>query len=213
MMGRPRSRSRRDERPGAPTVSADLERWLNQDGDATLGALVELFGPKSFALVFVMLLGVPALPLPTGGATHVFELIAALLALELIAGRTEIWLPRRWSRIDLAGPRRQRFARALLAVIRRLERLSRPRLRVLFEHQVSNVVFGGLVLAGSLAAFLAPPFTGLDTLPALGVVLVSVGVLLEDIVIVLVGMAIGAIGVVLEIVVGSAAVRGLSDLL
>jgi hypothetical protein len=161
----------------------------------------------------VMLLGVPALPLPTGGATHVFELIAALLALELIAGRTEIWLPRRWSRIDLAGPRRQRFARALLAVIRRLERLSRPRLRVLFEHRVSNVVFGGLVLTGSLAAFLAPPFTGLDTLPALGVVLVSVGVLLEDIVIVLVGMAIGAIGVVLEIVVGSAAVRGLSDLL
>jgi hypothetical protein len=200
MMGRPRSRSRRDERPGAPTVSADLERWLNQDGDATLGALVELFGPKSFALVFVMLLGVPALPLPTGGATHVFELIAALLALELIAGRTEIWLPRRWSRIDLAGPRRQ-------------ERLSRPRLRMLFEYRASNVVFGGLVLAGSLAAFLAPPFTGLDTLPALGVVLVSVGVLLEDIVIVLVGMAIGAIGVVLEIVVGSAAVRGLSDLL
>jgi hypothetical protein len=98
-------------------------------------------------------------------------------------------------------------------VIRRLERLSRPRLRMLFEYRASNVVFGGLVLAGSLAAFLAPPFTGLDTLPALGVVLVSVGVLLEDIVIVLVGMAIGAIGVVLEIVVGSAAVRGLSDLL
>ena len=209
----PYGRLMRDECAGAPTVSADLERWLDQGGDATLGALVERFGQKSFALVFVMLLGVPALPLPTGGATHVFELIAALLALELIAGRTEIWLPRRWSRIDLAGPHRQRFARALLAVIRRLERLSRPRLRVLFEHRVSNVVFGGLVLAGSLAAFLAPPFTGLDTLPALGVVLVSVGVLLEDIVIVLLGMAIGAIGVVLEIVVGSAAVRGLSDLL
>jgi hypothetical protein len=74
-------------------------------------------------------------------------------------------------------------------------------------------VFGGLVLAGSLAAFLAPPFTGLDTLPALGVVLVSVGVLLEDVVIVLLGVATGAIGVVLEIVVGTAAVRGLSDLL
>ena len=29
-------------------------------------------------------------------------------------------------------------------------------------------------------AFLAPPFTGLDTLPSLGVVLLSLGVLLED---------------------------------
>jgi hypothetical protein len=195
------------------SVSHELERWLQSDGDKTLGSLVALFEQKSFAILFVLLLGVPALPLPTGGATHVFEIIAVLLAAQLIAGRTEIWLPRRWSRIDLAGPRRQRFARALLAVIRRLERLSRPRLRMLFEYRASNVVFGGLVLAGSLAAFLAPPFTGLDTLPALGVVLVSVGVLLEDIVIVLVGMAIGAIGVVLEIVVGSAAVRGLSDLL
>jgi hypothetical protein len=41
----------------------------------------------------VLLLGPSALPLPTGGATHVFEIIAMLLALELIAGRDQIWLP------------------------------------------------------------------------------------------------------------------------
>jgi hypothetical protein len=34
--------------------------------------------------------GRPALPLPPGGATHVLELIAMLLALELIAGRSEL---------------------------------------------------------------------------------------------------------------------------
>ena len=51
-------------------------------------SLVELFEEKSFAIVFVLLLGVPALPLPTGGATHVFEVIAVLLAAQLIAGRT-----------------------------------------------------------------------------------------------------------------------------
>jgi hypothetical protein len=36
------------------------------------------------------------------------------------------------------------------------------------------------VIAVSLCASLAPPFTGLDTLPSLGVVLVSLGVVLED---------------------------------
>jgi hypothetical protein len=51
------------------------------------------FQEKSFAVLFVLLLGVPALPLPTGGATHVFEVIAVLLALQLTAGRNEIWLP------------------------------------------------------------------------------------------------------------------------
>ena len=166
--------------PDPPRVSADLERWLGAGDDATLGSLVRLFGQKSFALVFVLLLGVPALPLPTGGATHVFELVAILLALELIGGRDEVWLPRRWSRLDLAGPGRQRFVQGLLRMIRRLERVSHPRLTLLFDHRLSNVVFGALVAGGSAAAFLAPPFTGLDTLPALGVVLVSLGVLLED---------------------------------
>ena len=67
-------------------------------------SLVELFEEKSFAILFVLLLGVPALPLPTGGATHVFEIIAVLLAAQLIAGRDQIWLPQRWRGLELAGP-------------------------------------------------------------------------------------------------------------
>jgi hypothetical protein len=194
-------------------VSEQLERWLSGDTEKTLGGLIELFGPKSFALIFVLLLGVPALPLPTGGATHVFEIIAMLIALELLAGRKKIWLPERWRRLELAGGARRRFLDALLRWIRRLERVSRPRLRFLFDHRVSNAVFGLLVLGGSAGAFLAPPFTGLDTLPALGVVLLSLGVLLEDFIVVVVGLILGAAGVVLEIVLGSAAIHGVGSLL
>jgi hypothetical protein len=196
----------------ADSVSTELERWLQSDGDKTLGSLVELFEEKSFALLFVLLLGVPALPLPTGGATHLFEIIAVLLALELIAGREHIWLPDRWCRLELAGPRQQRFIAGLMKMIRRLERLSRPRLRVLFDHRLSNIVFGVLVIAGCAGAFLAPPFTGLDTLPALGVVLLSLGVLLEDFLVVVVGVAVGAGGVLLEIVLGKAALKGIGSL-
>jgi hypothetical protein len=195
-----------------PAVSDDLERWLGRRDDATLGGLVELFGQKSFALVFVLLLGVPALPLPTGGATHVFELIAMLLALELIVGRRQVWLPRRWARLKMAGAGRQRFLHGLLRLTRRLERISRPRLRFLFDHRLSNVVFGALALGGSAGAFLAPPFTGLDTLPALGVVLISLGVLLEDAAIGVLGLTAGAAGIALEIVLGTAALHGLRSL-
>ena len=155
----------------------------------------------------------PALPLPTGGATHVLELIAMLLAVELIAGRDDVWLPRRWARLGVGGPRQQRFVHGLLRMVRRLERVSRPRLRFLFEHRLANVAFGTLVLAGSAAAFLAPPFTGLDTLPALGVVLVSIGVLLEDAVVVLLGVIAGAVGVTLELVLAAAVLHGLRGLL
>src|SRR6266571_2777513 len=113
-------------RPEPPKVSEQLERWLRTEGDKTLGSLIELFEEKSFAILFVLLLGVPALPLPTGGVTHVFEIIAVLLALELIAGRDEIWLPQRWRNLELAGDRQQRFIARLMKMIRGLERFSRP---------------------------------------------------------------------------------------
>jgi hypothetical protein len=194
------------------SVSRELERWLQSDGDKTLGSLVELFEEKSFAILFVVLLGVPALPLPTGGATHVFEIIAVLLALQLIAGREHIWLPERWCKLELAGPRQRRFVAGLMKFIRWLERFSRPRLTFLFDHRLSNIVFGLLVIAGCAGAFLAPPFTGLDTLPALGVVLLSLGVLLEDFLLVVLGVVVGVAGVFLEIVLGKAAVKGIGSL-
>jgi hypothetical protein len=202
----------RSPTPEAHSGSRELEGWLQSDGEKTLGSLVELFEEKSFAILFVLLLGVPALPLPTGGATHVFEIIAVLLAVQLIAGRDHIWLPERWRRLELAGPRQRRFIAGLMKMIRRLERFSRPRLRFLFDHRLSNIVFGLLVIAGCAGAFLAPPFTGLDTLPALGVVLLSLGVLLEDFLLVVVGVAVGIAGVFLEIVLGKAAVKGIGSL-
>jgi hypothetical protein len=193
--------------------SDELERWLNSDADKTLGGLVELFGQRSFAIMFVLLLGVPALPLPTGGVTHVFEVVAMLLAFQVIANRDRIWLPRRWRDIDVAGPSQQRLTNALLKTVRRLERSSRPRLTFLFGHRLSNIVFGALVLGGSLGAFLAPPFSGLDTLPALGVVLLSLGVLLEDFLVVIAGVMVGVAGVVLEITLGRLAIDALGELL
>jgi hypothetical protein len=193
-------------------VSDSLEAWLEGDSDKTLGSLVELFEEKSFAILFVVLLGVPALPLPTGGVTHVFEIIAVLLALQLIAGRDQIWLPQRWCRIEIAGPKQQKFLAGLMRFIRRLERFSKPRFRLLFDHRLSSIVFGLLALGGSVAAFVAPPFTGLDTLPSLGVVVLSVGVLLEDFLLVVIALILGFAGVTLEIVLGKAAVHGISSL-
>ena len=71
----------------APTVSDELEQWLGSDQPKTLGNITELFGPRSFALVFVLLMALPALPLPTGGATHVLEVVTMLVALQLVVGR------------------------------------------------------------------------------------------------------------------------------
>jgi len=199
--------------PSSTTFSEELDRWLQGTGEKTVGSLIAVFEEKSFAVLFVVLMAVPALPAPTGGVTHVFEVIAVLLALQLVAGRERIWLPQRWCEKELAGERQERFLASLMKLIRRLERISKRRLGFLFDHRASNVVFGVLVIAGCVGAFLAPPFTGLDTLPALGVLLLSLGVLLEDFAIVVVGVVVGAVGILLEIVLGKAVIHAIGDLL
>jgi hypothetical protein len=196
----------------APKLSDELNRWQAGEGDKTLGSIIDVFGEKSFAVLFVVLMGVPALPLPTGGATHVLEVVTVLLALELCVGRDKVWLPQRWRDLELGGGKRQGFVERLIRLIRWLERFSRPRARFLFHHRVSKVVFGVLVVVGAVVAFVAPPFSGLDTLPALGVVLISIGVLLEDVVIVAVGLVVGVGGIALVVVLGRAAIRGIGEL-
>jgi hypothetical protein len=191
-------------------ISDELDEWLQGEHDKTLGGLIDVFDKRAFAFVFVLLLGPSALPLPTGGVTNVLEIVAVLLALELIAGRDTIWLPRRWCAREIATD--GRFVRMLLTTVRRIERLSRPRLRFLFGHRLSNIVFGAVVVAGTIAAFVAPPFSGLDTLPSLGVVLVSLGVLSEDALFVAVGIVVAAAGIALEIVAGGAAFRAFRSL-
>jgi hypothetical protein len=191
---------------GAPMVGDELEQWLGGDQPKTLGNIVELFGPRSFALVFVLLMAVPALPLPTGGVTHVLEVVTMLVALQLVVGRRRIWLPARWQR-QLAGPSREKLLTVLLRRIRWLERYSRPRASSLFDHVATASVFGLLVFGLALGAFLAPPFSGLDTLPSLGVVVLGLGVLMRDLVLALIGAAIGAVGVATVLALGSVAVK------
>jgi hypothetical protein len=191
----------------APTVSDELEQWLGSDQPKTLGNITELFGPRSFALVFVLLMALPALPLPTGGATHVLEVVTMLVALQLVVGRRCIWLPARWQRLQLAGPSRRKLLNALLRRIRWFERFSRPRATWLFDHRATTSAFGLLVFVLTLSAFLAPPFSGLDTLPSLGVVVIGLGVLNRDIVLALAGAVIGAVGVATVLALGNLVVQ------
>lgn len=199
--------------PDRPLPFSDqLEGWLTGEGEKTLGTLIRTFGDKSFAILLVVLLALPATPLPTGGISHLFLIIGALIAVEMILGRKEVWLPRRWHGLELGGGRREQFVTALMKIIRRLERYSRPRLQFLFELPLFDRLLGVVVLIGAIGAFVAPPFSGLDTLPALGVVMVSLGMILEDALIVVAGVVVTAAGIALEVVLGAAAFHGVSSL-
>jgi hypothetical protein len=191
--------------PAAATkVSAELEEWFEADRKKTIADLLDTFGPRSFAILFIVLMALPALPLPTGAVSHVLEILTMLLALELVIGRTDVWVPKRFRDRELKSLKNQKFRNALLKRIRWFEKFSRPRMAGLMENRLTGMGFGALVFGLTLTAFLSPPFSGLDTLPSLGVVILSLGVLLGDIVIAGIGIGIGAVGVGLVIGLGKA---------
>jgi hypothetical protein len=135
----PRSRYERRSRPDGQRRARAMARERSAE-DA--GQHHRAVRPAHFALVFVPLVALPALPLPTGGATHVLEVVTMLVALQLVVGRRRIWRPARWLRLQLAGPSREKLLAILLRRIRWLERFSRPRASWLFDHIAIASVFG-----------------------------------------------------------------------
>src|ERR1044071_1854116 len=144
---------------GGRYISVKLEEWVESDRKKTIGDLVDTFGPRSFAILFIVLMAFPALPLPTGGVSHVLEIVAMLLALELIIGRREVWIPERYRDKELKGLANTKFQQALLKRIRWLERFSRPRFSRLLETRVTRTLIGMVVFGLCLPAFLAPPLS------------------------------------------------------
>jgi len=184
--------------------SQQLETWLSSKGNKTLGQLQTEFGSKSFAVAFILLMALAALPLPTGGVTHVLEIIAMLLALELIIGRQQIWLPSWAKHRHLGSIVTKKALPKLISVVAWFEKLSRSRISILFLQPWFLRLTGGLVFIFALAAFVAPPFSGLDTLPGLGVVMIALGWLFEDSAILMVGVILGGLGILLEASLGNA---------
>jgi hypothetical protein len=189
------------------TFSDQLEAWLSSDEPKTLGSLGDVFGEKSFATTVLFLMLLPAIPLPTGGITHVFEAITVVVAAQMVLGQRTLWLPGRWKHRALGDAVTQKAIPFMVRAVRRFERLSRPRGQRIFQQGWTLRLIGLLLIGLAIGAALAPPFSGLDTLPALGAVAVALSIILEDVVILAIGTAIGTGGILIIVTLGAALVR------
>ncbi len=195
------------------SFSQQLEQWLRSKQPKTLASVSAAFSEKSFAIIVLVLMFLPALPIPTGGITHIFELVVMLLSLELIAGRRIVWLPRRWRSIKLGKFMQDKTIPIMIKRIKWFERFSRPRLSSLLSHSLFLRFVGLIFLILAAAAFVAPPFAGLDTLPALGAVIIALSLILEDIALFLFGWLVGAVGVGIIVGTGGLTLHFISRLL
>lgn len=161
----------------------------------TLRSMLDALGERAFALGMLLFAlpscipMVPPIPLISG-------LLIAVLAAQMIAGWRTPWLPRRlldWS-VDRAEAARV-LGRAR-PFIQRVERMLSPRAVTLTTPPGLRLTAVALFLF-ALALVVAAPFIGQIPL-GIAIALVGIGVTERDGVVVIIGLAIGALGVAIS---------------
>ena len=208
--------------PGEPPVSSSdppsqqphlrasefLKRVVDRidQPEVSVGGLVDAIGDRAFGLVTLAFAVPNCIPGPPGlGSVLGIPLI--IFGLQLAAGRRVPWLPR------FVGRRRLKIATLVRVldfvgpVLRRIERVCRPRVTVLVSRRAERAL--GVAIF-TLACAIAMPLPMTNMVPAIGIGVISLGLLEEDGVTVLAGLAIGLIGVAIVIAVVYAIVFGVS---
>jgi hypothetical protein len=182
----------------------------------TLRQLFAMIGEQGL-LLFCILLIIPfLLPVSIPGVSTVFGAVIILISIGVTLNRVP-WLPARLMdrEFDAAQlvPALQKGAQMLT----RVDRIIRPRLRALTEGSVINRINGlALLLGGILLIFPFGLIPFSNTLPALAILFLSVGILQRDGVFILLGYVMLVVTIVYFSVLLLAAIAagtGLSALL
>jgi hypothetical protein len=175
----------------------------------TVGDIVRVLQDRAFALLIV-LLGLPnCLPMPPP-IPLVCGLLLALVAAQIAAGLPAPWLPKRLLTRSLDRGDVSRAVARAVPVLRRLERWSRPRFSVL-DTTLALRFIGASLFALALGLLFAAPIVGQIPL-GIAVCLVGLGLVERDGLVVLVGLAVGAVGLTLSLGFVIAIVTGLGTL-
>jgi hypothetical protein len=185
----------RPKRP-LPERTSEVLRELAQGESERVSFRDILTRLKGRAFGFTMLIfALPAcLPMPPGIPT-ICGIALAIIALNLIAARTRLWLPAAIADKSIARADLGRILDRVLPTLQRLERICRPRLALLTE-PVGKVLIGLVVLVLGLVMILPIPFLG-NMPPGAAAAVIAIGVTERDGLIVLIGLVVSAAAIAL----------------
>lgn len=176
-------------------VLDELERATEGDGDVCVGDLVESFGRRGYgALLFVpaMLEMSPIGGIP--GVPTVLALVIVLFAVQILVGRSHMWLPSLITRRELPSEKLSRTVGKARPWAKRLDGWFHGRLGALTGSNAARVAAAVCVL---LACTVPPlevvPFA--STAPMAAVALFGVALLVHDGLVMLAGYALAAVAI------------------
>jgi hypothetical protein len=178
-----------------------IRQWIDSDQPKNIQSIDDNFKGKSIVVAILLLMFLPAIPVPTGGVSHVFEIIAFTLAFSLVIGKHEIRIKKSWKQKDISRITGAKLTSKAIGVLSRLENMSRPRLGSVFSKGILVNFLGAVMMLFILLAFIAPPFSGFDTLPAMAVVMICLSIIFGDIAFTVIGLTLGSVGLITLIII------------
>lgn len=178
-------------RPRHERISVLLRRIADEghpEDRLSFADLAEELGRRGFGVILFIWALPNMIPLP--GISSLFGMLIVITAGQMILGHKRPWLPKK---LLARGVRRADFKRMtdrVLPSIERFERYCKPRLTVTPQGLAERLL--GLLLV-VLGLVLLLPLVGANLLPAIGVAIVSLGLIEADGVTVLAGVLASAI--------------------
>ena len=192
-------------------LSAELEGYFfdeSRSEKVTLADILNLSGERTFGFLFVLLALPSALPIPAPGYSVPFGIVMFLLAAQLIIGRRRPWLPESWRKKGFDLNQVQKFVKAGLPWLKRIEVFSRPRLVPICTSIPGKAVIGVAIALMSMSMMI--PIPGTNTVPAIGIFVTGFGLLDDDGMISLAGLTLCVVGGSLAAAILFAGVKGTS---
>ncbi|MCH2037048.1 MAG: exopolysaccharide biosynthesis protein [Rickettsiales bacterium] len=186
-----------DMNESAESISDLLVTVQNKYRDServSVDQLVNDLKERGFGILFIIFCAIPALPIPAQGIATILALPVMLLALQLIIGKDEIWLPQFIRKKSVGSGKVIKVTRMALPLMKRFEYLSRPRLLFMTRPLMERII-GVFVLLSSISMAMPIPFS--NTIPSIGIVIMSLGMIEKDGLAIMGGMMIGITGVVI----------------
>ncbi len=165
----------------------------------TINTILEAFHERGFGFLLLLFAMPTAIPIP--GLNTLFAIPMIILSAQQVVRRHTVWMPAAIRSKTVPGDAFRSTLNTCVPWIRRVEKLTRPRLEFITQKNFSNMIgIFGLIMA--LVASLPVPLT--HTVPSIGIALMSVGVMMRDGLAVLAGLVIGLgwiimLGVAVEI--------------
>lgn len=183
---------------GRPLSRVLVELSTTAGERVSLDELVTALADRSYGALLILFAAPNLLPLPPGSST-IFGIPLILISAQLVIGRSRIWLPRFIRDRSIDAKTFGNIAARLEPFLQRFERLARPR-----YWPASRVVadrFVGVV-ALLMALVLTLPIVFANWLPAVAIIIISLGLTERDGLWVGVGTLIAAasIGIVAAVV-------------